>query len=213
MRIAPGWVAVAAVAALGGGCAGGASTTAPGWTYGPPATSTTGAPAPLTPPPVAGTSRFTGYGITLDYPSAWNRSSFEVVSSFFRQFLFLSTATLADPCDRTPSSVSCTRQAVAGLGPDGILVIWSSDGFPGWSFDATAGSANPVGGRTATLTASPADDACRAIGGEELMVATIPIPDVRWDWHEMRACLRGPDLASLRSEVRAMLGSVRWTSP
>jgi hypothetical protein len=67
-----------------------------------------------------------------------------------------------------------------------------------------------VGGRAATVEDLAPDDGCRAIGGEREVVVTIPTPAARDNWTSVTACLRGPDLDALRTELGAMLASVAW---
>ena len=154
--------------------------------------------------------RFGGDDLSFGYPGSWGAASFPVVSSFSSVIVYLSTAPLADPCVRTPGSIACVRSAVAGLEPDGVLVEWSRQSFPGWTFDPAKGEPVAVAGRRATLERPVPSDACRAIGGDEEIVVTIddPIPDQNWT--EMQACLRGPSLDAIESQVETMLQTVVW---
>jgi hypothetical protein len=157
---------------------------------------------------------FDGEVLSFDYPGAWRHATFAVMSSFSSVLVYLSTAPLSDPCDRTQDSVACIRQAVSGLGPDGVLVEWSRDSFPGWTFDPTQGQLMTVGGRRATLEqADPVDEACQSIGGERELVATIDDPTPDQNWTGMRACLRGPSLDGLEAQIQAMLAAVTWNEP
>jgi hypothetical protein len=153
---------------------------------------------------------FVGDGVSFDYPSAWREGHFDVRSSFSSVIVYLSTAPLADPCDRGPNAIACVREAAAALDPDGVLVTWSRNGFPGWTFDGTRGRRVAVGGRAATIEDGLADEGCRGIGGERDVLVTIPDLAADANWTSVRACLRGPDLERLRGEVGAMLASVQW---
>lgn len=169
-------------------------------------------PAWLTPSPPP-FRHFDDQGLSFDYPGTWNKAQFVVISSFSNVIVDLSTAPLADPCDRTPGSIACVRSAVAALEPDGVLVEWTRRSWPGWTFDPTAGRPTQVGGRRATLQTfdSPPDaSGCQGIGAECALLVTIDDPTPDWNWTEMRACLRGPALDALRAQVDAMLGSVTW---
>ena len=79
----------------------------------------------------------------------------------------------------------------------------------GSTFDPTAGALGQIGGKTATVTDQAAPDDCTAAGGTRWMVATVP-RDSAANWYEMDACYGGPDLATVRAELDAMLKSVQW---
>lgn len=164
--------------------------------------STNGIPTPA--------RHFVGQSVSFDYPGMWREGHFDVTSSFSGSIVYLSTSTLVDPCDRQPNMVACVREAATALNVDGILVSWSWNGFPGWAFDPTKGQRVAVGSRAATLEDLVADDSCRGIGGERELLVTIPDVPANQNWTSVRACLRGPGLDSLRSQVGAMLGTVVW---
>lgn len=165
-------------------------------------------PDPSAPP--GAVRHFVGQGVAFDYPAAWGSARFDVVSSFSFSIVYLSTAPLADPCDRGPNTIACVREAASALGPDGVLVEWSGHGFPGSTFDPTKGRRVAVGGRAATVEDLAADDGCQSIGGERLLVVTIDDQRADANWTEVRACLRGPAIADLEAEVGRMLASVAW---
>ena len=170
-----------------------------------PAPSSGGSPS--TPAP----RHFDGEALSFDYPGAWSDATFDVVSSFSSVIVYLSTSPLSDPCERTPGSITCDRNAVAALGADGVLVEWSRQSFPGWTFDPTKGRLTTVGGQAATLEqVAPSEGGCGSIGGERELVVTIGDVPPNWNWTEMRACLRGPSLDRLQAQVEAMLGTVTW---
>lgn len=109
-------------------------------------------PSATTPPPPA-FRHFDSEELSFDYPGTWNAGRFSVVSSFSSVIVYLSTAPLVDPCDRTADGIACVRNAVSGLGPDGVFVEWSHQSFPGWTFDPTKGRPTRVGGRLTALGA------------------------------------------------------------
>jgi hypothetical protein len=158
-----------------------------------------------------GLRHFDDQTVSFDYPGAWADAKFDVVSSFSSVLVYLSTAHLSDPCDRTANSIACVRSAASGLGPDGVLVEWSRNGFPGWTFDPTKGQPMNVGGRRATLEqVVPSQDDCGAIGGARELVVTIDDPTPDMNWTAVRACLRGPSLDGLQAQIEAMLATVAW---
>jgi hypothetical protein len=168
-------------------------------------------PVPAATSAVPATAHFAGEVLAFEYPGAWGDATFDVESSFSSVLVFLSTAPLSDPCDRTANSFACIRNPVTALGPDGVLVEWSRQAFPGWTFDQTRGRLTTVGGRQATLEQSvPSEGPCQEIGGERELVVTIDDDTPDMNWTGMRACLRGPSLDQLQAQVEAMLASVRW---
>ena len=148
--------------------------------------------------------------MSFDYPSSWHAASFNVVSSFSNDLVYLSTAPLSDPCDRGPSSVSCSRLAATALGTNGVLVTWTAWGFPGWTFDPNEGSQLYVGQRQATFVTKTAEDGCQKIGGVREIAVKIP-RSVEINWMQLDACLAGPDPSAAQSQVETMLKTVRWT--
>ncbi len=148
--------------------------------------------------------------LSFDYRGAWGMATFNVTSSFFTVLVYLATAPLSDPCDRSSSPTACVGAAVSGLGPDGVLAEWSRDSFPGWTFDPTIGQSLTVAGRRATVEqVDPIGDTCQSIRVSEL-VATIDDPTPDQNWTEMRACLRGPSLDDLEAQIKAILPTVTW---
>jgi hypothetical protein len=165
-------------------------------------------PPTTAPPPVV--RHFERDNISFEYPGNWGEAQFEVVSSFSSAVVFLSTSPLSDPCDRRPNSIECVRSAVAALAPNGLLVEWSTHGFPGWTFDPAKGRLILVGGRRATLEDVEPGDDCRRVEGDRSIVVTVDDGRAPGNWLEMRACLRGPSLDVLRAQIQAMVATVRW---
>jgi len=149
--------------------------------------------------------------LSFDHPAGWSDATFVVLSSFSTVLVYLSTAPLSDPCDRTPNSIACIRNAVSALGQNGVLVEWSRQSFPGWRFDPTVGRLTTIGGRAATVQeVALTQGGCQAIGGERELVVTIDDATADMNWTEMRACLRGPAIDGLQAQIGEMLATVRW---
>jgi hypothetical protein len=170
----------------------------------------TGCASPAAPLPAAAvTSGFSAMGLAFRYPGTWHSGTWnDDLSSFSGMIVSLSTGRQHDPCQRsvkpTVTSVSC-GDPVAKLPPGGVLVEWTDHGFPGWH----APRANTrIGGRPATETVT-GGDWCQALGGTRTITVVIP-GDVKWNWNQMDACLRGPGIASEQAEISAMLKSVRF---
>jgi hypothetical protein len=158
----------------------------------------------------AATRHWDGREVGFDYPGSWHAAQFDQVSSFSSVLVYLSTEQPSDPCDRTASSVACTRSSVTHLGPNGVLITWTHWGLLGRTFDPTRGRSLTVGGRTATLEQSDASGSCLGIGGARQILVTVPIPDVIDNWIEVEACVAGPDPSAAQAQIEAMLASVRW---
>jgi hypothetical protein len=154
-------------------------------------------------------SHYQGDDIAFDYPGTWNAASFPVMSSFSNVLVFLSTSALADPCDRTANSIACVRSAATSLEPGGVLVQWSRNGFPGWTFDRSRGKPLTVGGRSASIEDLEPAEPCQMIGGTRELVVTIPDPEANMNWTEARACIAGP-VAGTETQVAGMLKTVAF---
>jgi hypothetical protein len=168
-----------------------------------------------TPTLATGLGHYSGGELAFDYPASWTPAYYEENSSFSRLIVFLSTERLINPCTTTISSTFTKTDCGSPLGDrrlgaDGVLVAWDGRGFPGWSFDPAAGVEETIGGQSATVDDHAAPDYCAATGGEREMIATIPRADAISNWWEMNACYRGPDTSNVRSQLQAMLDSVKW---
>jgi hypothetical protein len=176
---------VSAVAALCGGCA-----------LGSPALTHAGsASAPL---PAKGgaleivrVETYRGHGIVFTYPASWR----------YRRRGFFSTMTspVVDLASQ-PTSDPCTRRGcwfpVRHLRPGAVVVMWEVGG------GIIPSHLPPAGVHVRVLPRG-----CRALGGEEELLARVVLRDGRI--YAAAACLRGPDLAAHEGEVRAMFASAR----
>lgn len=134
-------------------------------------------------------SQFTDSALRFDYPSSWRAAVLAADTTFSTGLVFLSHE--ADPrCAAVYGiTVSIPR---CGLGPDGVLVEWSFDGFPGWTLAREPGQPVLVDGRPGKESFVPASRYC-ATGTEEgvILVVARTFPD---NYYEMDGCLRGPEL-------------------
>jgi len=148
-------------------------------------------------------------GLSFDYPTAWRAAWWDDHSSFSNLVTYLSPLPLHDPCARFPTMVTC-GDPIASLPPGGVLVSWSTIGFP--HFPGTPEVPNPnttVSGQPArVVTDYPGD--CGRLLATETITANIAIPE--GNHYEMTACLRDPGIAADEALVRQMLATVRITS-
>jgi hypothetical protein len=153
-------------------------------------------------------SQFTDSALRFDYPSSWRAAVLAADTTFSTGLVFLSHE--ADPrCAAVYGiTVSIPR---CGLGPDGVLVEWSFDGFPGWTLAREPGQPVLVDGRPGKESFVPASRYC-ASGTEEgvILVVARTFPD---NYYEMDACLRGPELGREASEIQAMIASTKVLQP
>jgi hypothetical protein len=153
--------------------------------------------------------------LSFQYPASWTARRYSETSSFRTYLVYLSNQPMVTPCRTTSSgpagatfSTECGL-AVRHLHSGGVLAWWSENGFAGWSFDKNAkGEALTVGGYRAKLLVEPG---CHGIGGEESMTTVVEYPtEPSYNWYEFDACVRGPGIDQVETQVRALLASTRF---
>lgn len=151
---------------------------------------------------------FSSGGVSFSFPGSWTPYRYEWPPSTLRSvFAYLSNEALHDPCQPIGSSTTC-GQPIDRLGPGGVLVTWTENGNPGWHFKQAAGKPTTVGYRSAKLRVVQSRTACGSIDADELI--DVVIPNGRYNWWEMAACIRGPDIPTTEAQVRAMLRTVQF---
>ena len=115
----------------------------------------------------------------------------------------------------------CANWSTCGLWPDmrlpadGVIEsVWNrSDGDR--TLAVAPGAPMTIGGQPAKLATGPVDAACAAIGGDELMTASLADTPGAQVGVEFDACLRGPDLATNEALVGGFLAAAvrtpHWT--
>jgi len=193
----------------------GIATTSPSTTLQPTTSYTTTTvstasanPAPTCDSPSSRTI-YDGNGLRFDYPSCWTPVHNVEVSSFSSSLVDLSNEPMQDPCTTTASSSEC-GWPLTKLAPYGVLIRWSSNGFPGWSLQQAPGTALTVGGLPAREQVSQ-PGTCGSIGADET-IAVDAADTTAFNYYAMTACLRGPDLAQPASQVQQMLTSTTFTN-
>ncbi|MGH7777867.1 MAG: hypothetical protein ACREPI_11930 [Candidatus Dormibacterales bacterium] len=95
-----------------------------------------------------------------------------------------------------------------------MLVEWWTTGFPGWEVSKQPGSSLAVMGRHARFQDLPGSyGPCHGLQADRSLVVEIKRPEARGDYWQFNACLRGPGLASERTESLAILRSAKLTGP
>lgn len=157
------------------------------------------------------TKRFSGYGIRFRYPVSLRAYRYQHSSSFSSSIVYLSNVRLHNPCvarrSATSAHISCTTPT-RHLPPKSVLIEWSENGSPGWTFSRAHGTRTRIGGRPAKTSISR--DTC-GVDANVLVDAIISIPSASDDWDEMRACIRGPHVKVLERVADRILDSVTFS--
>jgi hypothetical protein len=152
---------------------------------------------------------FDGGGVSFLFPASWTPYRYRSLSTMRSVIVYLSNETLHDPCEPRGSSTTC-GQPIDRLGAGGVLVTWTQNGSPAWNFKTfkqSEGRPTTVGGRPAKLLVETSGRTCGSIDAEELI--EVVIPNGRYNWYEMDACIGGPDVTTAEAQVKAMLHTVQ----
>jgi hypothetical protein len=155
--------------------------------------------------------------IRFGYPAEWGALTSSDGGLIVRSLIWLSTEPFHEPCTSTTegdrTTVLCGTP-VSSLRPNGVLLRWSLGGTQGSNLDNVPGAPAIIGGwqaRIQVLTSGVSFDGCRQLGGDEAIDARAARPG--GGFYFLLACLRGPDLATLRIEVANVLASARFPFP
>jgi hypothetical protein len=180
-------VFLALLAALPAGCALGTHTQSGG-----PARTHDQTPEPGDSLQLVRLATYSGHGITFSYPASWRYRNRGFYSNMSSPVVDLATQPTRNPCieHRCWFPVRLLR-------PGGVVVMWNTGA-------AMIDPAHPPGpGVRVTILR----EGCRALGGDRELLARVVLRGERV--YDAAACLRGPGLAALDGEVRAMLASAR----
>jgi hypothetical protein len=173
-----------------------------------------GACAGPTPPSdtSSGLATFHEDGLVFDYPAAWRPFRYEMVSSFSNLIVYLGTVDVPDPCTRTANSIACGQSF--RLAPNSIVVAVTGRGFPGFNIldgPPPGATALVAGGLPAYVTQlAPAN---MAPGADTSVQWTIAKPGSVDNSYEIRADIKGPDVADQLRQVEALVSSLRFDPP
>jgi len=188
---------------------------------------------PFTSPSAGGsvpspTKHYGDSALNFRYPANWQISHFnDDVSTFSTLDVVVSNQQLHDPCAKTtaPSGLSgwSCQLPINRLSDNGVFVEWTVYSQPGYN---DRNMLNGSSGRTGTLGGLPdrvsvaRPGICRGIvDGQETISVTAARPNSKSEARQhdavavsftMLACLRGPRLRSLSSNVLAMLNSTTF---
>ena len=175
----------------------------------------TGSSASPDSPAPSGLATFHEAGLLFDYPAPWHVSHPSVDSSFSHLIADLATVEIPTPCATTVTA-SFTETDCADryqLTPGAIVVSISSGGMPGFDIlDHRPASATPltVGGLPAYVAP---DTTAIGTGAELTLTWTIARPGSVDNFYSITANLRGPGLAQMRSQLDALIESLRFDPP
>lgn len=133
--------------------------------------------------------------IALDAPAGWHVREGVVNPSGNVTFAYLSPGDLPSECEDTGQGEVCHPWPISESVPGGIVVAVRLYGMPG-SAPPSGGDPITVAGRPARRISGPADEACRAIGGSELIRVVVPAVPGTAGWVAFDACLAGADAAA-----------------
>jgi hypothetical protein len=176
-----------------------------GLTPGPAASGTTG----------TALATFREGGLVFSYPAAWRIFHHDVVSSFSSSIAYLATVDVPDPCTTTHDSVG-TRTACGDhfrLGPDTLVVQVVAAAFPGFDIlqKPSTATALIVDGLPGYFESGPPEDP--AVGADQSLVWTLTRPSSVDNFLQIRALVRGPDIAGLTGQLRDMISTIRYDPP
>lgn len=153
---------------------------------------------------------FSAGGISFSYPATWHAYQFPWGSSFSTSLAYVSNMPLHRPCVGRPISPGC-QGPVSALRADSTLLIWTENGFPGWTFQRAHGALLHVDGRSARIQVLAPQRAWCPGNSTEMLGVVIARPEAPDNWYEFRACLAGPHLGRLRAVVMRILSSFHAT--
>jgi hypothetical protein len=158
----------------------------------------------------SGYACYTRREISFVYPKTWQAMP-EQFAATKRTLVYLSTDPLHDPCQRTPSLITC-HFPIDSIGPNGVFAYWLEGRWSVLAVRRAPGTPTRIGGRPARVAISSsgsAVDGCRQLGGDEAVTALVARP-VPHTFDVFVACLSGPDHQQAEKEIGVILESTRF---
>jgi len=146
--------------------------------------------------------------VSFGYPANWNAFVFNDGGLPVTSLIWVGTDRFREPCVSTTEGGKTTVTCGAPIAPlqlNGVAVAWYVGGLRG--LDLLPGKPARIAGLPAKVDVIAGG--CPQLGGDELIAAWIETKRQR-ALYQFRACLRGPDLASLEAVVLSVLASARF---
>lgn len=204
--------AVLAIAVLAIGCGSAVPTLSPSSAF------ATAVPPPTASPTIGASTtpvltHYAEQGFSLDYPSGWRFSP--VVSRFSFQGTsgYLGTIGVSQNqiCQETPSSITCNYRGYH-LPAGNVMVLVSHVGIP--MTDPVQFYDRPTDGHRVAVGGMPAVASLDALGADRVVLTwKVARPDAFGNWIQFDADIRGPDQATMRAQVEALIASFRFEPP
>jgi hypothetical protein len=147
--------------------------------------------------------------LSFRYPPDWKPLGVRIAQPtlHFNPMVYLGTQKGHDPC-RLKAGTTVCGWPVDRLHPNGVLVVWENQGYPGWTLASVKGTTTTIGGRPAKRNVQRPGE-CSAIGADETVAVAIQGPGAA-NWTQFTGCLRGPDLATGEHEIDSLLASTTF---
>ena len=149
---------------------------------------------------------FSAEGISFSYPASWHTYRFPWASSFSTSLAYVSNLRLHRPCVGKPLGPNCQGPVMA-LPANSALLVWTENGFPGWTFSRAQGTLLRIHGRRARLRQLTPQTAWCPRHTSTMLETVIERPGAPDNWYDLRACISGPRSASVQRQVMAVLYS------
>jgi hypothetical protein len=171
-----------------------------------PGTSATGAVAPSSGVP----GRFSEGGLVFDYPHQWREFHYENPSSFSSVIAYLATVDVADPCVRTPDSVSCGPGYE--LEPGTLVVTVENASFPGFDIlDLPTGARPLVAGGLPGYVQDT--DPFAQTGATAARTWSLAMPGSIDNYYRITVQVREPGIAEAFAAVDALVANLAYDPP
>lgn len=164
----------------------------------------------------SGMRTFNESGLVFDYPASWREFHGQSVSSFSSLIAYLGTVPVDASCSSKPSNggVETTCGEHFQLVSNSLAVAVRANGFPNFSvLNVPAGALSMViGGLPGYQEVGPSPPGDPS-GAETVVTTTIAHPALIDNYYTITASLRGPDVAPMRTQLDALIASLRFDPP
>lgn len=159
----------------------------------------------------ANDGEFHGGGISFHYPKDWRAYPASAIGSFFSLFAFMGTEDLSACGGLGGLDVNCAY--ARPLAPGTLRLVVGSGGRPGFSLldlKPSTGWQLFVAGLPAVVESSGPNS---ADASDLTLTWTIARPGSVDNFYSLTAALRGPGLNAMRSQLDALVASIRYDMP